>query len=209
MPDQFGIILAMPQILNGFGINSAIFGRGYMHYTAENGKVKRTSKQPEFIWKSEDGCCVLGVFLQCWYNNAQRLPEDINALKNLISTNEKAYENSNTPTILLMNGVDHLFPQGNVLSIIDKAKEYFDIEQSSLDNFISQTVKYFKNYPKKIGEYVGALDKGTDYEILKGCRSSRVYLKQENVKAQDLLENKLEPLYSYLELKGMKGVYAV
>ncbi len=207
MPDQFGIISAMPQILSGFKIRSAVFGRGYMYYTAESGKLKRISKPPEFIWKGEDGSEVLGVFLQRWYNNAQRLPEDTNALKNLILENEKAYENSNAPVVLLMNGVDHLFPQKNVLSVIDKAQEFCDIKQYRLDDYIEQISEYFENNPEKIEKYSGALDKGTDYEILKGCRSSRIYLKQQNVKAQDLLENKLEPLYSYLELKGMKGVY--
>lgn len=207
MPDQFGIVSSMPQILRGFQINSAIFGRGFMEYSLENGKLKRKLRAPEFIWKSKDGSEVLGVFLQRWYNNAQRLPEDKQELQKLLIENCAAYAESKVSIIPLMNGVDHLFPQSNVLQIIRSFESIAEIKQTDLDSYVNELYEFKQNNAFSFDEYEGALNRGTDYEILKGCWSSRIYLKQVNIRAQDLLENQLEPLYAYLELCGLHGIY--
>ena len=49
LPNQFGNISQMPQILRGFGIESCIFGRGFL----PNGSCM------EFIWQGADGSRVL------------------------------------------------------------------------------------------------------------------------------------------------------
>ena len=72
--DQFGLISQLPQILNGFGIDTCVFGRGY------------TRGERQFYWESEDGSRVLCEHMANWYNNLQRLPADPTAALGLIKS---------------------------------------------------------------------------------------------------------------------------
>lgn len=205
-PDQFGNISQLPQILAGFGISDFIFGRGFRLF--EHAEVRREKRMPtEFEWVGADGTRCLAVHLKCWYNNAQHIPEEPELAKLLLSINEKNFEGLNlSPYILLMNGVDHLEAQEDVREIVSRLRsEGYDIEQKGLDEYMADLRASIGGLQLPV--YEGALDKGGDYDVLKGCRSSRIYLKTANVRAQDLVINRLEPLYSYLEASGFKGIY--
>jgi len=75
MPDAFGNISQMPQILAGFKIDNAIFGRGQGQILFDN-KVPEdgTINDKELIWQGADGTTVIGVMFRDWYNNASELP---------------------------------------------------------------------------------------------------------------------------------------
>ena len=74
----------------------------------------------EFIWRGADGTELLAINMPFWYNNAQRIPDDIEKSLKLIERIENLFENiAVTPYLLLMNGVDHLEPQDNLLPIIN------------------------------------------------------------------------------------------
>lgn len=208
-PDQFGIIPQLPQILNGFGLDTFMFGRGYSFYRKEGDGYVKESAPTEFIWKSEDGSSCLAVHLNQWYNNAQHIPEDTENAKLLLSINEKIFTPLNaSPYIVLMNGVDHLEPQENVREIIDELRgSGYDIAQYRLDDYFSALKDWLTKNSVALPERSGALDRGRDDEILRGCRSSHIYLKRENVRIQTALENRAEPLYAYLEAGGLKGCY--
>ena len=68
-PDSFGNISQVPQILKGFGIDCAVFGRGIAP-VGFNNKVLDSSNQyhSEVLWESPDGSKVLGIFMANWYN---------------------------------------------------------------------------------------------------------------------------------------------
>lgn len=207
-PDQFGNIPQMPQILKGFGIDTFIFGRGYNFYEKDkNGNLKELPKDTEFLWKGVDGTRCLAVFMRGFYNNAQRIPAKSELAKLLLDLNARSFKGLNkSPFILLMNGVDHLEAQDDLIGILKNLQEDgIDIEQTGLDEYSRMLHDSLEN--KELSVYEGALDKGNDSTTLRGCHSSRVYLKQANVKMQDLLIRKLEPLYSYLEMSGFKGIY--
>lgn len=201
-PDHFGNVSQLPQILSQFGISDFIFGRGFkMHETADG--VRREVRLPaEFEWVGADGTRVLAVHLKTWYNNAQHIPAERECAQLLLDINEKNFEGLNvSPYILLMNGVDHLEAQGDVREIIGELKkDGRNIEQTSLDDYMKKVRAAVAG--KTLPSYRGALNKGCDYDTLKGCWSSRAYLKCANVKAQDLLLARLEPLYSYLSMNG-------
>lgn len=75
LPDQFGHIGQMPQILKGFGIESFVFGRGFDSH-------KRLLS--EFVWEGSDGSRVLAVNMPYWYNNAQRFPDKLDEALRMI-----------------------------------------------------------------------------------------------------------------------------
>lgn len=206
-PDQFGNISQLPQILADFGIDNFVFGRGFRDYEIVDGERREKRLPAEFEWVGADGTRCLAVHLKHWYNNAQHIPEEKKLAELLLDINEKNFDGLNvSPYILLMNGVDHLEAQDSVLDVISSLKASGrNIEQMSLDAFMDDVRKAVKG--KNMPEYCGALNKGTDYDLLKGCWASRIYLKSSNVRCEDLLENKLEPLYAYMEQSGFKGVY--
>ena len=205
-PDQFGNVSQLPQIFAGFGIRDFMFGRGYSYYD-ERGE--RKAAPAEFKWKTEDGSECLAVHLNQWYNNAQHIPEEKEKAKLLLKINAKIFSKLNaTPYVVLMNGVDHLEPQEDVLQIAEALQsEGIKIEQSDLDGYFGELHKWIEENGVELSEYRGALNQGKDDELLRGCWSARIYLKRENVRAQTAIEDKIEPLYAYLEKKGLAGIY--
>ncbi len=211
-PDQFGNPDQLPQILNNFGIDTFIFGRGNsLVKRNEKGELYRAERPVEFVWKGTDGSEVLAVHMRFWYNNAQRFSADIEKSKLLLTINAKNFEDVGaSPYLLMMNGVDHLQAQENLLPILQKLREEMpdcDVQQTSMQRYMDDLKSYFKSGERSIQTITGALRYGPDYEMLRGCWSSKSYIKTWNVRAQTLLENKLEPLYSMLEMAGLTGVY--
>lgn len=201
-PDQFGLISQLPQIFKRFGIESAVFGRGYNFYRKdEAGEFVREARPAEFEWASPDGSSVHAIHLAKWYNNAQRFSDNPErALRYLHHVNEELEEYSSTPFRLLMNGVDHLEAQGNLLPILEQLQEQLGdtavVVQSTLQNHIDQVSDYLNGQP--VDCITGELRHARDLDLLQGTLSSRRYLKTLNSRCQTLLELEVEPLYSML-----------
>ncbi len=102
LPDMFGHISQIPQLLRGFGIDCAICWRG----------ISGTDAAPEFIWRSPDGSEVLTVHLPdaTGYSMAHRLARDpAAALKQLAASDNGP--GARTPHRLMLVGSDHVEPQ--------------------------------------------------------------------------------------------------
>lgn len=207
-PDQFGLISQLPQIFNSFGVDSCIFGRGYNFFKKAGEELKPVKMPSEFIWKCEDGSEVLAVNMPFWYNNAQRFSEDILKSLKLLEMIESSFEGvALTPYLLLMNGVDHLEAQENLMPILKNLGKALPegrvIVQTSMTEYMDNVKKHLmKEGVESIPLYKGELRNGVDYQILQGTLSSRIYLKAANVRAQNLLENQIEPLYSFISMIG-------
>jgi alpha-mannosidase len=211
--DQFCLISQLPQILNGFGIDNCIFGRGYKFYEIVDGKPAVRKIPAEFIWQGEDGSKVLAINMPYWYNNAQRFSEDTGKslkLLEMIENNLKGV--ALTPYLLLMNGVDHLEAQENLMPIMDKLNKRLpvskQIKQTTMQEYVDLVKDHIKkeNGMNKLTVFKGEMKNGRD-EILFNTHSSRIYLKVENVRAQNLLEARLEPLYSFIHMLCAKKQY--
>ncbi len=212
-PDQFGNISQLPQILHDFGLDNFVFGRGFSEYEPDgNGGMARKPSPTEFIWEGADGTRLLAIHMRHWYNNAQRFSADSERALKFLQSIEKNYANewTFTPYLLLMNGVDHLEPQGDLLPILDKLQQKLPAGQAILqyhmDDYVRDVQQYIDRHQVALPVHKGELRRGADREILKGTLSSRHYLKVANVRAQALLENRLEPLYCMMERAGMRGV---
>lgn len=212
--DQFGMMSQLPQIFNGFGIDSCIFGRGYHFYNTDG--IERTPKTvpTEFLWKGKNGSEVLAVHMLYWYNNAQRFSEDISKSMKLLENIERNFEGvALTPYLLLMNGVDHLEAQENLLPILEQVNHNFpetlSIKQYTMQQYIKDVKEYLEDNREAVPlpVYEGELRNGVDSQILQGTLSTRSYLKVLNFKAQNLLEGILEPTYSFIHSMGAKNQY--
>lgn len=211
MPDQFGMTSQMPQILRGFDIDTGILGRGYHGmYVAEDQTVVEHMLPSEFRWKSPDGSEVLGICMSFWYNNAQRFSDNIDRAVALVRWNEKKFTGvATTPYILMMNGCDHIEAQENLKEILKKVQKQLRPDEQILQTSMEQYIGLVKSSlcTQKLLAREGELTEGSDEHTLKDTSSSRVYLKQQNAELQNLLANRLEPLYTMLEMSRMAGVY--
>jgi alpha-mannosidase len=114
LPDTFGHIAQMPQILRGFGIDNAVFWRG----------VGDEAKNSEFYWAAPDGTKVLVIHLAdpFGYSNARMMPlhpREFAARVELLAAN--ILPKATGDTLLFMNGSDHLEPQDGLPATIAAA----------------------------------------------------------------------------------------
>ena len=196
-PDSFGNISQIPQILKGFGIDSAIFGRG-IGTVAYNNEVSENANPSEWLWSAPDGSEVLGVMFSHWYHNAMQLPRECEALKQQLTNLIAACEGSAaTPHLLGMNGCDHQPVQKDLPEIIKIANEIFGrqgvtVKQSNFKDYIKAVTPYTEKFPKIEGELTCQTTSG--WGSLIGTASTHIPLKQRNHQVQNLLERQAEPL---------------
>ncbi len=206
-PDSFGNVSQAPQIVRGFGFDNAIFGRGVNDVGADNELVKQNGvTNSEIIWRSPDGSEIVAVMFANWYHNAMELPTEPEALKNRIagivaSTSRFA----TTDHLLGMNGCDHQPVQMDLHKVIKLANEVQDevvVKQSNFIEYMAEIRKNKDNLTVFEGEINGQLTAGACPLIC--TASAHVDIKQDNHKAQHLLERIAEPLSSVAMLNGGK-----
>ncbi|MFQ6065961.1 MAG: alpha-mannosidase [bacterium] len=192
LPDSFGHVAQMPQILKGFRIETAVIWRG----------VGKEVKKTEFIWQAPDGSRILTVYLPFGYCTGAHLPSQVDYCEARIkSIIKKLSPLASTNLLLLMNGCDHLRAQSELPSLIVKVNQKMDsalLVHSSLPLF-------FKELKEKIQElplYQKEWRSGERAIILTGTLSSRIYLKQWNKRVEVLLEKWVEPFSTFAYLAG-------
>ncbi|NHI82810.1 MAG: hypothetical protein EAX81_00715 [Candidatus Thorarchaeota archaeon] len=184
IPDPFGLVSQIPQILSQFGYDSVVFARG----TGE--EVDRLKS--EFIWEGSDGSEVLAHWLPLSYGNAANLPEDIeDAVFTLEEVLKQLRKYTRIGTLLLMNGSDHLLPQPHVPEVIRTYNNKHDnkIVLGTLPMFVERIRKERDSLPRYRGEF----RQSKHQNLLSGVYSTRVYLKQMNEHTQRNLERIVEP----------------
>ena len=195
IPDPFGHISQMPQILKGFGIDNIIFWRG-IEYDQSQGN--------EFIWQGPDGTELFAVHLpKIGYCNAVSLPEDVGQAYKLINEAiEDLLSRETSKSLLLLNGVDHLEAQPYIPYLVKELNKRFEdieIKQGNLKEYIDYAKETVK---PKLNKVTGEFRSAKDTPILQSVYSSRMYIKQANQRCEALLENWAEPTASLAWLLG-------
>lgn len=207
IPDPFGHISQMPQILNGFGIDSLIFSRGSGQRVRDAGLV--------FKWFAPDGRSYVYAVLQPgMYANLglwgvppgepmDTLDVDYDLalcqVKGLIDLMEK--RRNPTRILLFNNGLDHAPAQPNIPDMIDYVNTKQDratLVQGTFEDFIDAMRKDVNELASLNGE----LHEGMETGLLSGIFSTRMYLKQANAAAQVVFEKLSEPLATFAWLLG-------
>ncbi len=221
LPDMFGHISQMPQILRGFDIDNAIIWRG----------VSGDKYKSEAWWQSPDGSQVLTYLLPqyCGYANAalyadslpphlrkkypkgdymltQQPEEAVRALAEIVKVTR---DNAHVPVLLLLNGVDNMEPQPELPGIIERANKIIKdtkFVHARLDDFIGALRKYAKDSFQIIkGELKDTVWTLEGWNIvLPNVLSSRVYLKMANERCQTILERWAEPTSVWALMLGYR-----
>ncbi len=207
MPDAFGNISQMPQILNGFGIDNAIFGRGVDEVYADNLPSNESNYGKEVNWYGADGSKVIGVLFSDWYNNANELPVNEKKVKMVYrKLIDEISENSKTPNLLAMNGCDHQPLQRDLTDSIEVATRIFgdevEIRHSNFKDFIKEIKPYSDKFADVYGELTGQNTMGK-YPLV-GTASTHIPIKQKNHHVQNLLTQQSEPTSVIADIFGDK-----
>ena len=209
IPDPFGHVSQMPQILRGFDIDSMIFTRGMGD---EGGRLG-----VEFEWVSADGqTSVIAVQQVKGYGNLCNWgvppgePTDTDKVDmdraaervaHLIKAMEDHGYGPTTRYLLFNNGVDHFPAQGRVPDMIEytnRALKNVELRQGSFEDFVDAV----RAAHPKLRKFKGELHKGKYAPLLSGVFSARMYIKQANQRAQTSLERYGEPVAALASLEG-------
>src|SRR5437868_1418610 len=187
LPDMFGHIGQMPQILRLAGFEHAVVWRG----------VPSTVTQTAFAWEAPDGSAVRAEYLYGSYSNGRDLPDDA---KQLV-TRARSYELELGParlpggSMLLMNGTDHQMPQPWLGRVVAEANEI----QDDYRFVVTSLAEYLPGQPTDgLSTVRGELRSGALANVLMGVASNRVDVHQACAVAERALERRAEPLSALL-----------
>ncbi|HXG87136.1 MAG TPA: glycosyl hydrolase-related protein [Vicinamibacterales bacterium] len=199
LPDLFGHVAQMPQILRNFGLDNAILWRGF------------GGPKAEYWWQSPDGSRVLMMHLPPeGYCNATRVHLDPEAMLHR-ATRAIKFEEGRTAVgqMLLMNGVDHVEPHPVIPSLARQLSTALgaSVKHSTLPAYVDAVREgvVSTGVGKTLEVINGELRSGEDYaNLLPGVFSARVYIKQANTRVQTLLEKRAEPLATFAAMLGAR-----
>jgi mannosylglycerate hydrolase len=181
LPDMFGHIAQMPQILRLGGFSDAVVWRGVPSQVTSNC----------FAWVAPDGSEVRAEYLPVGYGNGAALPDDAKALVRRTRDNVAEVDEFVSGDLLCMNGSDHLMPQpalGRVVAEANDLQDEFVFEVTSLPRYLARARR------DGLVRVEGELRSGFRANMLMGVTSNRVDVKRLGGVAARELEQRAEPL---------------
>ena len=181
LPDMFGHVAQMPQLLRLFGFEHAVVWRGVPSAVDRSG----------FWWTAPDGSTVRAEYLPQGYGNGALVPDDAKALVRRIGEFEEEQGDLLTGPILWMNGTDHLMPQPWLGRVVAEANAL----DAGYELHISSLAEHVRGAPTEgLPTWSGELRSGARANLLMGVASNRVDVKQAAARAERTLERLAEPL---------------
>jgi hypothetical protein len=183
LPDMFGHVAQMPQILTQAGLHHCVVWRG----------VPSAIDRTAFDWYAPDGSKVRAEYLYGSYSNGRDIPRDPAQLV----TRARGYRAELGDAqlagggMLLMNGSDHLLPQpwlGEVVEAANAAQDEFRFEVTSLGEYV------VAQPTDELPSWHGELRSGARANVLMGVASNRVDVHMACAAAERALERIAEPL---------------
>ncbi len=192
IPDPFGHIGQMPQILRGFGLSTAVFRRGL------------ADEPTEVWWDAPDGSRVLACYLRDSYDNAAWLARDetgfIDGIKRL---RDSLAPHAVTPNFLLMHGTDHMMPWQGLTQLLALAQTQLSdskLFHAALPQYVECVQNEIAQNQIALQIVRGELRNPKRHHLLPGVLSTRMWIKQRNAYAQTLLEKWAEPFGAFANL---------
>ena len=196
IPDPFGHIGQMPQILRGFGIATAVLRRGL------------ADEPCELYWQAPDGSTVFLAYLRDGYDNAAGLPlsspDDFEPfVAGLRRLRDSLDPHTATAHILLMYGTDHMEPPPLTSAALAHAQGRLEgdaLVHSSLPAYLEAVQSDLRASGAAVPTIVGELRSPKRHHLLPGVLSTRMWIKQRNQACETLLEKWAEPFSTWATL---------
>ncbi len=187
LPDMFGHVGQMPQILRLAGLEHAVVWRG----------VPSDITQTAFWWEAPDGSRVRAEYLYGSYSNGRDLPDDAKQLVARARSYEVELGDAALPggALLLMNGTDHQLPQPWLGRVVAEANDV----QDDYRFVVTSLAEYVAGQPVDgLATWRGELRSGARANVLMGVASNRVDVHQACAAAERAIERRAEPLSALL-----------
>jgi mannosylglycerate hydrolase len=181
LPDMFGHVAQMPQILAQAGLATAVVWRG----------VPSAVDKSSFWWIAPDGSRVRTQYLVTGYSEGASIADDAKQLVRRLDAYVEQYGKLLVGPVLLMNGTDHQEPQpwlGRVVAEANGIQDRYEVAVSSLAEALAGATT------EGIPEWSGELRSGARANLLMGVASNHVDVKQAAARAERALERFAEPL---------------
>jgi alpha-mannosidase len=189
LPDMFGHVAQMPQLLRLAGFDHAVVWRG----------VPASVEQTAFWWEAPDGSRVRAEYLYGSYSNGRDIPDDAKRLALRAVDYEQELGPARLGDMLLMNGTDHQMPQpwlGRVVAEANAVQDDYEFVVTSLP-------EYLPLQPTAgLTTVHGELRSGARANLLMGVASNRVDVHRACAAAERALEKRAEPLSALFVAPG-------
>ncbi|MHA1150587.1 MAG: alpha-mannosidase [Promethearchaeota archaeon] len=207
IPDPFGHIAQLPQILSGSNIPSVLFARGFGDEFTDLGL------NVEFEWQAPgNAASIMGIHLIEGYgsvanlNTTKKNGRYVMALKKIRRIISKMEQHTASPVVILNNGSDHLEAQPELPEIIEQWNSAHP--DKILEN---QDFEYYVNRVKEanpiLKTFQGELRGGKYNNLLSGVLSTRMWIKQRNTAIEYLYEKFSEPASTMAWLFDKTGYF--
>jgi mannosylglycerate hydrolase len=185
VPDSFGHISQLPQILAGFGIRDAAIWRGVPDLPME------------FLWQSPDGSAVLTLYLRDGYGNLAWTPHDPDGFARIVrQAVDSLAPHATTHAVLLMNGMDHVEPSPDLPGLMTLAEGRLP-NLTLVHGTLPQYVAAVRAANPQLQTVQGEFRCSQRSNIIPGVLSARMWIKQRNRACEMLLEGWAEPFSAF------------
>ena len=186
LPDMFGHVAQMPQILHRAGLGQAVVWRG----------VPAAIDQNRFRWVAPDGSEVMAEYLVGGYGNGAYL-FDVPAE---LGPKVIGYQAANAGfygrgSVLAMYGTDHAVPTPRLADLVEEVSRdhpSVEVRLETLADYLARP----EIDDRAIPSWTGELRSGARANMLMGVSSARGDLKAACARTERLLERYAEPLAS-------------
>jgi alpha-mannosidase len=172
LPDMFGHVAQMPQMLRSAGIDSAVVWRG----------VPAAIERHRFVWEGVDGSSVAAEYMPSGYGNAAHL-FDGTGQPQLEELEERYRRWYGDDDVLGMVGTDHMPLPHDLASRIPE-----DARVGTLAEYLARASQ------EPVATWHGELRSAARANLLPGVTSARIDLKMACARAERWLERYAEPL---------------
>ena len=183
LPDMFGHVAQMPQILRRAGLTDAVVWRG----------VPAAVDRHRFLWEAPDGSTVRAEYLVGGYGNAAYLLDAPELLAERLETfAESVAPFFGDDDLLAMYGADHQEPSPELVGHVERvnaAQSRFRIEIETLGDYLGRP-----GNDEGLVRIRGELRSAARANMLVGVTSARIDLKAACARAERALERYAEPL---------------
>src|SRR4029077_17303847 len=175
LPDMFGHVAQMPQLLRQAGFEHAVVWRG----------VPAVVEQTAFWWEAPDGSRVRAEYLYGSYSNGRDIPDDAKRLGLRAVDYEQELGSARLADMLLMNGTGHQMPQPWLGRVVAEANQIQDDYQF----VVTSLAEYLPTQPVEgLATWRGELRSGARANVLMGVASNRVDIHRACAAAERALE---------------------
>jgi 2-O-(6-phospho-alpha-D-mannosyl)-D-glycerate hydrolase len=183
LPDMFGHVAQMPQLLRRAGIDHAVVWRG----------VPAAIDHHQFTWSAPDGSTVTTEYLVNGYGNAAHLfAIPGRAADHLALVDQTNQRFGGEDHLLAMYGTDHVMPPPDLSDLVEtlnRTQDRYDVRVETLADYLAAAEP-----AGAVPEWRGEMRSSARANLLMGVNSARIDLKQAGGRAELALERYAEPL---------------